>query len=247
MSDLNSVHEHFEGAAKKYSSNFLNLKSGRNYEFKTRLNIVTNMLRGASGRFLDFACGSGEITASILSSGHYSDAVICDISSNMLSLASEAISHSDAAENTTFIHGDIFNYLREKRGEFDVMLCLGLIAHSGHVEELLNLANESLSPNGRLILQSSIADNWNIRIVKFACNILRINTHGYRLNYYSSSVLARLINEAGFRIEKQQRYSFSLPLGDKFWAKGNYYLENVMQSISARFGAECIYMLRKKN
>src|SRR6516225_5744899 len=86
-----AVEQYFSGHAQDYSQLFLRKRSGCNFNFRERLNLATAITMEISGNLLDCACGSGEITSAILSSGRFTRATIVDLSPRMLELAKERL------------------------------------------------------------------------------------------------------------------------------------------------------------
>jgi 2-polyprenyl-3-methyl-5-hydroxy-6-metoxy-1,4-benzoquinol methylase len=239
----NNAQVHFDNTALKYSKNFdTKTKSGRNFEFRERRSIVSNVLSGESGVLLDCACGSGEITAEVILVGKYDAVTICDISENMLELAVKSIQKRSISINLKCIQSDIFEFLN-RDDSYDVVLCLGLIAHTGRVDELLRLIRKRLSLEGKVILQSTRSEHWGTIIIRWITRYLSIKTHGYELAYYSSQELEKCILNEGNKILEKKRFCLAIPFGDRLCSYGNYMAEVIFKKIGSRFGSECIYVL----
>src|SRR5215469_4561430 len=130
--DKAAVQQFFTGNAAEYSKLFLEKRSGSNFGFRERLNLALEMTAGISGRLLDCACGSGEITARILGSGRFTGATVIDLSPKMLDLARQRLASdvNGMASGLVLKSSDIFEFARQAHAErYDLIVCLGLIAH----------------------------------------------------------------------------------------------------------------------
>src|SRR5207244_6274980 len=106
------------------------------FNFRKRLTLTCELAGASAGRLLDCGAGTGEITCALLKSGRFSHATIVDISSAMLQSAKELLSSQITNTELEFVHSDVFNF--KPSGGFDLILCLGLIAHVGRLETLLS-------------------------------------------------------------------------------------------------------------
>ena len=243
MNNSKKVKDHFDALSPSYRENFVLKKSGKNYEFRTRLNLVKNILDETHGFLYDCACGTGEITASVLEHGNFNKAVVSDISNEMLISAKNLISKSD---NIIFKKIDVFKYEPPTDIKFDVILCLGLIAHTGKLEDLIIHLKSMLSPNGIILLQSSLAEHWGVKFVRFVGEKSYRRKHGYDINYYTTSDIERVVESSRLKIIKLKKYCFYFPYGDKLFGIGNYWLEKYFEKFSSRKGSEGIFVLQSR-
>jgi ubiquinone/menaquinone biosynthesis C-methylase UbiE len=240
---MNTVKAHFDGLSATYSRNFSRVRSGKSYEFGKRAALVATLVQDASGRLLDCACGTGEVTAIALKAGSFSHATINDISGAMLRAAKEQLKTGAFDGSLEYRQMDIRDYNPGVDERFDVILCLGLIAHVGNLGQLLGRLKAMLSRNGRIVLQTSVADHLGVRIVRHLTARRYSRRNGYALSYYSLRDIEMSCQDAGLAVQKTARYCFGLPFGDAVWARGNYWLETITQKLSARYGAEAICVL----
>jgi 2-polyprenyl-3-methyl-5-hydroxy-6-metoxy-1,4-benzoquinol methylase len=239
MKKIRVVKEHFDLISSKYEKNFSGEKSGNVYDFNTRRNLVNKILNGKSGNFLDCACGTGEITSKILDSGDFKNAYVCDISKDMLDIAKSRI--TDTSTKTKFINSDIFEFSPDQGVKFDVIICLGLIAHVGSLEELFIKLKKMLNPDGTIILQSSLLDHWGIKIIRLLTSKKYERQNGYKINYFTYKEILSYAQKSGLEIKNTMRYKFGVPFGDRLSRKVNYRLEVLMKGFSSKFGSECIF------
>src|SRR5439155_23448315 len=174
--------------------------------------------------------------------GRFPHATIVDISPAMLQSARELLSSQVTNVELEFVHSDIFNFKPSDSG-FDLILCLGLIAHVGRLDVLLPHLKSMLMPSGRIILQTTLTDHAGTRIVRALTTPRELVQRGYRISWFSQRDIANACHAAGLRIVEMRRHSLGIPFGDRFWPRANYQLETRLQKWSSRHGADAIYVL----
>lgn len=248
MLELNTpVQDFFDAEACRYAEQFLPRKSGRAVVFQNRLTLARQLSRGCSGRLLDCATGTGEISAAIYSFGRFCDATFVDISSEMLRKAQSRFGHRPGREHLYFVHADIFRYLIRlaARDKFDLIVCLGLIAHTGRLEELLRKFRAHLAEGGRILLQTSFADHWGNRLWRLLMDRRATRRHGYAFSYYTHQQVSDAIRRARLAIFAVRPYAVGIPFLEKIAPRANYHFELRFNSWASRNGAEAIYVIGK--
>jgi ubiquinone/menaquinone biosynthesis C-methylase UbiE len=248
--DKQAVQHFFTRTATDYSKLFLQKPSGNNFAFRQRLTIATQMTADISGRLLDCACGSGEITSAVLASGRFTGATVIDLSPRMLELARQRLA-TDLKEirndQIEFKSSDIFAFIaRPQNEQLDLILCLGLIAHTGRLNELLVGLKRLLSPKGKILLQSSLLDHAGMKIVRSLTSRRYFRRYGYRLTYYRHRDILRAANEVGLKAAEIRHFGFGFPFGDRLWPTMNYHLERTMQNWASSHGIEAMYLLEQE-
>jgi 2-polyprenyl-3-methyl-5-hydroxy-6-metoxy-1,4-benzoquinol methylase len=243
MDRAHHVKTHFDAAAPTYGENFANEKSGRTFEFRKRLQIVSDWLQGRKGRLLECACGTGEITHAVLMAGKYEKAVICDISAEMLSSAKRLVGTAVSPASIDFVNSEIFTFLEKETNQFEVVLCLGLIAHTGQLERLLQLVKPRLAANSCLVLQSSLAEHVSVKFTRFISGKRLNRKLGYDIHYFTYAEIENSVKKCGMKITAARRYNIGLPFGDKISRPMNYFVERLLEPLSATLGSECIMLL----
>ena len=104
------VAAYFEKHAETHKRQFVGSGSGASFYFQTRLKLACELAGASTGRLLDCAAGSGEITCALLESGRFPHATIVDISPAMLQSARELLSSQVTNVELEFVHSDIFNF-----------------------------------------------------------------------------------------------------------------------------------------
>jgi 2-polyprenyl-3-methyl-5-hydroxy-6-metoxy-1,4-benzoquinol methylase len=236
------VAAYFDKQAETHKRQFVGSGSGASFYFQTRLKLACELAGASTGRLLDCAAGSGEITCVLLESGRFPDATIVDISPAMLQSARQLLSSQVTNVELEFVHSDIFNFKPSDSG-FDLILCLGLIAHVGRLDVLLAHLKSMLMPSGRIILQTTLTDHAGTRIVRALTTPRELVQRGYRISWFSQRDIADACHAAGLWIVEMRRHSLGVPFGDRFWPWANYQLETRLQKWSSRHGADAIYVL----
>jgi 2-polyprenyl-3-methyl-5-hydroxy-6-metoxy-1,4-benzoquinol methylase len=246
--DKAAVKQFFTGNAAEYSKLFLEKRSGSNFGFRERLNLAVEMTVGISGRLLDCACGSGEITATILGSGRFTGATVVDLSPKMLDLARQRLA-SDvkgmASGQLILKSSDIFEFASQAHAEsYDLIVCLGLIAHTGRLDEILAGLRGLLTPNGKILLQSTLLDHAGTKIVSALASERYYRRYGYRISYFRHQDIVQAVRKAGLEVASIRRFTFGFPFGDRVWAAMNFFLEHRMRNWARSHGAEALYLLQ---
>ena len=236
------VAAYFEKLPEAYRRQFAQGASGANFNFHKRLVLARELASASAGRLLDCAAGTGEITCALLKSGRFSHATVVDIAPAMLQSAKELLTSEIADAELEFIRSDVFDF-KPSDSSFDLILCLGLIAHVGRLEILLPHLKWMLAPRGRIILQTTFIDHVGVRIVRAVTAQRELSRRGYRISWFSQRDIADACNGAGLQIVDMRRHGLGIPFGDRLWAWANFQLETLFQKWSSRHGADAIYLL----
>ena len=239
------VAAYFDKLPETHKRQFEESASGANFNFQQRLMLACELASGSSGRLLDCATGTGEITRALLQSGSFSHATLVDISPTMLESAKELLTSQVANVELEFVHSDVFNF-KPTHSRFDLILCLGLIAHTGRLDILLPHLKSMLTPAGRIILQTTLSDHLGMRIVRALTSQHEPARRGYRISWFSQHDIADACQSAGLRVLESRRHSLGIPFGDRLWPWANFQLEMRLQRWASRHGADAIYLLAAK-
>jgi 2-polyprenyl-3-methyl-5-hydroxy-6-metoxy-1,4-benzoquinol methylase len=235
------VAAYFEKLPQIYKCHFVQKASGANFCFEKRLTLACELAGASVGRLLDCA-GTGEITCALLKSGRFSHATVVDISPAMLQSANELLSAQITNAELEFVRSDVFDF-KPSDSRFDLILCLGLIAHVGRLDVLLPHLKSMLTPGGRIILQTTLTDHVGAGIVRAMTAQRELARRGYRISWFSQRDIAEACHSAGLRIVEMRRRSLDIPFGDRLWPWANFQLETLLQKWSSRHGADVIYLL----
>ena len=236
------VAAYFDKLPQTHKRQFEERASGANFNFQQRLTLACELGGASSGRLLDCAAGTGEITCALLKSGRFNHATVVDVSPTMLQSASDLLTLQIKNAEVQFVQSDVFNFKPSDSG-FDLVLCLGLIAHVGRLDILLPHLKSMLRPGGRIILQTTLTDHLGTRLVRTLTARRELAHRGYRISWFSQRDIADACHNAGLQILETRRHSLAIPFGDRLWPWANFQLETRLQKWASRHGADAIYLL----
>jgi ubiquinone/menaquinone biosynthesis C-methylase UbiE len=236
------VAAYFDKLPQSHRRQFEGRASGASFNFQQRLRLACELAGESADRLLDCAAGTGEITAALLKSGRFSHATIVDVSLAMLQCAKQLLTSQIKNAEIEFVQSDVFNF-KPSDSRFDLILCLGLIAHTGRLDILLPHLRSMLTPNGRIMLQTSLTDHIGTRIVRALTSRSELARRGYRMSWFSQQDIAVACDNAGLRVLEIRRHGLGVPFGDRLWAWANFRLEKGLRNWARRYGADAIYLL----
>lgn len=239
------VRKFWEKTAVSYTGNYADKRCGTNHNFRTRLALASVMARGCGGRLLDCATGSGEITQAILEGGNFSGADVVDISQPMLDMSRERLRPLEPKAQMRWVCADVFRFLESQPVEprYGLVLCLGLIAHTGRLEGLLSLCGERLTDDGAILLQTSLLDHAGTRFLRWFSARRHERKKGYGIHYFADADVERSVQRAGLRIRAKRRFVVGMPYGDRICAPLNYLLEKRGERWATRHGMDALYLI----
>jgi ubiquinone/menaquinone biosynthesis C-methylase UbiE len=236
------VAAYFDKLPETHKRQFEERASGANFNFQQRLALACELGGASSGRLLDCAAGTGEITCALLRSGKFNHATVVDVSSAMLQSAKDLLTSQIKNADLAFVQSDVFNF-KPFDSCFDLILCLGLIAHTGALDILLTRLKSMLTPDGRIILQTTLTDHLGTRIVRVLTSRSEMARRGYRISWFSQRNISDACDRAGLRILATRRHSVGVPFGDRLWPQANFQIESRLKKWASRHGADAIYLL----
>lgn len=167
--------------------------------------ITRNLLDGIPLKnILDLGCGDGSESLQFLSNS--TKVVLVDVSEKMLLIAQASVPPKWIA-NVQFVHADFANLQPIPR--FDLVLCIGVLAHVSSVERCMELLANFLMPGGYCVLQITGND---YKIAKFL-NLYRSlrNRSGYQLNTMNLFSIISLCRKNGLEFLRSTNYAPLLP------------------------------------
>jgi ubiquinone/menaquinone biosynthesis C-methylase UbiE len=242
MKGNDPVAAYFDKLPETHKRQFEEGASGANFNFQQRLKLASELGSASSGRLLDCAAGTGEITCALLKSRRFGHATVVDVSPEMLRRAKQLLTSQIENTELEFVQSDVFNF-KPTDSRFDLILCLGLIAHSGRLDILLPHLKSMLASGGRIVLQTTLTDHFGTRIVRAVTSRNDLVRRGYRISWFSQRNIFDACNRAGLRILATRRHSVGVPFGDRLWPWANFQLETRLQQWASRHGADAIYLL----
>ena len=188
-----------------------------NTSIPVRIKLISKMLNEIHFRdYIELGCGDGSIALSLLDEKRR--AVLIDFSREMIERAKEK-TPPELIKNVKYEVGNIFTY--ETEDKFDLLLCIGVLAHVPSIEKLFVKIDSLLSTKGYLVLQFTEARSlFGWIIYKF----MRKSGSGYSVNKTSILILHKLLSFYNYELLEKQVYSdsgmglglYSLELAEKF-------------------------------
>jgi len=216
-------------------------------EIRLRAEVVSELLgEVGSGRILDIGCGDGRISLQFLKADV--DLTLLDLSEQMLEVARKR-TPADHAARVRFVQGDILSYRPE--APFDVVLCLGVLAHVDSVEEAVAQIASFVAPGGACVLQLTDQAKLVAKLEVAVYSLRRrfVDERRYGLNYLTLGGVLSMAQRHGLQPAGSRRYSLLLPGMGRVPPRHLYRfqrctLENRWLS---RHGSEVILLLRKQD
>ncbi|MFQ5335525.1 MAG: class I SAM-dependent methyltransferase [Flavobacteriales bacterium] len=193
------------------------------YNLRIRRECVQQFTSGRKfTNVLDAPCGDASISLPLL----YSTArlTLVDFSSEMLEVASGNIP-SAASEKVELICSDI-GRLNLPYGQYDLLLCLGLLSHVADPLAALDALLPLLKPGGFFILQNTDATHWYSRLIRLYEGLKGLfRRHSYRARPVPASLIMAVMDNHGLSLQKEYCYNQSfLGLGRLFSSESKYRL-----------------------
>jgi len=197
---------------------------------------------------LDIPCGTGAISLPILD--RTEKLTLIDISSNMLSIAKNNIP-TNSMDKVELLNGDFFE-IELPEESYDLIICLGLLAHVNSPEQLLKRITKLLKPGGLLIIQNTDSGHFYSYLIRIYLGVKNIiSKQPYKLNSVKANFLEKVLNEN--RLEKQACYRYNqsfLGFSNLFSNQKKYNLTrnffgNAAKNKNASWGSDYTYLFKK--
>jgi ubiquinone/menaquinone biosynthesis C-methylase UbiE len=214
------------------------------YGIRVRSDIVRRLVGDLKdSSVLDVGCGDGSLSLQLLLNGNR--LTLVDVSEGMLSEA-ERRTPPNYKQRVKFINSDFLRL--DEADAFDVVICVGVLAHVESVEAALGKIASLLRPGGRCVLQTTDNSKLVAKINKFCHSRLAPSSvYGYSVNRVTVNKVKKQAALNNLRVVKEVRYSLLLPGMGRLPEKWLYKYERVTLGYSwlSRHGTEAILLLSK--
>ncbi len=197
---------------------------------------------------LDMPCGTGAISIPLLD--RTEKLTLIDISSNMLSIAKKKISEKYSAK-VELVNTDFFE-IELPEQSFDLIICLGLLAHVNSPEQLLKKITKLLKPEGLLIIQNTDSGHFYSYLIRIYLGLKNIiSKQPYKLNSVKANFVKKVLNENNLKKQTCYRYNQSfLGFSNLFSNKKKYNLTrwffgDSKKNKNASWGSDYTYLFKK--
>jgi len=177
---------------------------GRQYDVKIRTETVKSLAAGLQyRRVLDIGCGDGSISLPLV--GPQTSFTLLDLSENMLSAARANVPR-EFAGNVEILHQD-FMTASLCPESFDLIICIGVMAHMVAPEEFVGRIAALLKQGGSLIIEFTDAFSLAGRTSRFFRALRELIAPArYPVNLFSYAQAFQLVNRYGLQLISQFRY-----------------------------------------
>ncbi len=169
-----------------------------------RARLVAELLAGIEGqRILDLGCGDGGVSRPLLAWANR--LTLVDFSPAMLDRARAATPPGAEVE---FVAADVLEFV--PAAPYDVVLCIGVLAHLPAVEPMIARLAAAVRPGGLCVVQLTDAGTL-IGRARHTYHRLRSRSAPYRLNRLTYAGVVEIARGHGLALCEQRRYALSLP------------------------------------
>jgi ubiquinone/menaquinone biosynthesis C-methylase UbiE len=219
----------------------------RRYNIKIRAETVQYFLRNRQfTNILDVGCGDGSASISLLNPQR--NLTLLDLSANMLSIAMSHVPGS-LADNVQAVNQDFLSANLAPHS-FDVIICLGLLAHVDSPKAVIEKIAQLLCPNGVVIMQSTDSSGFLSHLgISYRRILEAFGRMNYRYTLTTSTQIIEMFALCGQRLSGIYRYSLpGMPGIDRIFSQRALYnyvrfahgpAEN---NYNTWPGKECIYL-----
>ncbi len=199
---------------------------------------------------LDMPCGTGTMSIPLLDRSN--KLTLIDISANMLSIAQKNIPLGHLPK-TEVINNDFFA-LNLQPNSYDLIICLGLLAHVNSPDQLLHKLAGVLKPGGMLIIQNTNSTHFYSHLIRLYLGVKNlIHKQAYQLNKVPAKLVETTLQQNNLELVTCYRYNQSfLGFSNLFSNEKKYKLTrgffgNATQPKNQSFGSDYTYLFKKKN
>lgn len=193
----------------------------------------------AGGRILDLGCGDGSLSLPFATEGNH--VTLVDFSSKMLDRARTLTPPGTSVE---FVQGDLLEC--PLGSDYDVVLCIGVLAHVSSAETTVARVANALRPGGACVVQ--ITDDG--RPVGWLLNrYARLRLRRARaMNVMSTDSLIALLARFGLSPKGSRRYGLSIPGGAWLPFRTQYRIEAGLarSRLLSACGSELLLLAEKR-
>jgi 2-polyprenyl-3-methyl-5-hydroxy-6-metoxy-1,4-benzoquinol methylase len=209
---------------------------------------VTRRLLGEviGSTILDIGCGDGTLSLQFaLQQNHLT---LVDLSEKMLEFARQS-TPAGLGQCFEYINTDFLEYDPDQ--PFDVVLCVGVLAHLQSLDSTTEKLASLVKPGGRCIIQFTDQDSWAAKLDSLYTKMREAvcgNSYHYSLLKTSYTDVLHSCLRNGFEVAGLCRYSLLLPgmgrLPDRFLLR--YQRLTLDSGWLSRHGSEVVMLLVKK-
>ena len=181
----------------------------RQFDIRIRTETVEELTKNlAFERVLDIGCGDGSISLPLLQRSK--KLTLLDLSTNMLAIARNAIP-TERADDVELINSG-FLESRLETESFDLILCIGVLAHVGSPVAVVSEIARIAKPGACIILEFTDSSHfWGVPGILYQKMLDLVRPASYTLNRLNNRYVMQLCGENGLRPTALYRYGLPPP------------------------------------
>jgi ubiquinone/menaquinone biosynthesis C-methylase UbiE len=193
----------------------------KRFDIRIRAETTMMFLDGVNcTKIIDIGCGDGSVSLPLLSRDRY--LTLLDLSSTMLCLARSRVP-SDLSGNVEVTQGDILSAPFENQS-FDVVICMGVLAHVASPSAVVQKAAALLKPGGTLILECTDSQHFVRRFFNLFSGLAALFRPGeYSPNRLTSEYVLGMAEGHGLTLNGMFRYSWPPPGSQRIFSQDVLY------------------------
>ncbi|HET9957118.1 MAG TPA: class I SAM-dependent methyltransferase [Polyangiaceae bacterium] len=158
-------------------------------------------------RILDLGCGDGTVSLQFLGNGN--QLTLADSSRAMLSLVRASVPKH--LENTVTLVESALEDLPDQ--QFDIVICLGVLAHVQSVERAVQKIAASMRPGARCLIQITDHDRRIASLVRLFAGVRHLlqQCGRYEVNVTTRAQLEQCAGNLGLECLESKAYSLGIP------------------------------------
>jgi 2-polyprenyl-3-methyl-5-hydroxy-6-metoxy-1,4-benzoquinol methylase len=215
-----------------------------------RISVRTDIVKQFLGscedvNILDIGCGDGSLSLPMLTESNH--ITLVDISENMMAKVSQRV--PDALKGNVTLINDSFELVPDHNG-YDIVICVGVMAHVRDVSRLWGKIAKVLKPGGLLVVETT-PNPYPLGNLLLPYYYIRRKLTGQAPSYAKNRLkVGDLIASAtaiGLEQTAHVRYSFPLP-GMSHWPhamKLKYTFFTLKNPLMSHLGSEHIFLFKR--
>lgn len=222
----------------------------KRFDIRLRTETTQFFLKGKTfQKIIDIGCGDGSVSLPLLS--ERTQLTLVDLSPNMLSLARSRVP-ANLSDNVKFFQED-FVKLPLEENSFDVVICMGVLAHVASPTEVIQKAAALLKPGGTLVLECTDSFHFVRRLMTAHSRLLELfRPTGYKLTKLSGAEVVAIAEKAGLKLTGKFRYAWPAPGLQRVFSQDTLYrmvrrvFGSAQHNQNAGLGFEHIFCLTRR-
>jgi 2-polyprenyl-3-methyl-5-hydroxy-6-metoxy-1,4-benzoquinol methylase len=193
----------------------------RRYQIQLRAEVVKRFVADRPcTRILDIGCGDGSISIPLLRPEN--DLTLLDLSTTMLSIAGRNVP-AQYQKNVHTLNED-FLAAQLAEGSFDLILCIGVLAHAESPADVVAKIAKLLSPGGCVIGECTDSRHFTGRLLRLFLRCWGLfRPRMYPLNALSADQVVQMFSSQHLALARSYRYALPPPGSNRFLSQAQLY------------------------